>query len=176
MFNIEDRAMAVREVQKYLLVISQTEEYPVAVIVDGVYGDNTRAAVSVFQRRNGIAPTGAVDIITFYALEEQYSKIIEATVASEAVIDRSLYPLQIGDSSEDVSILNSYIRALNISYPDLPFPESGSFFSKKTEDAVKNLQSRMLRDENGEVDRILMVRIYDEIRFRNIINNSDVPV
>lgn len=37
-----------------------------AMSVDGIYGKGTKAAVSEYQRRNGIEPTGVVDENTFY--------------------------------------------------------------------------------------------------------------
>jgi peptidoglycan hydrolase-like protein with peptidoglycan-binding domain len=176
MYNIEDKPMAVREIQKYLLVISQKEDEPVAIVVDGVYGENTKIAVIAFQEKSGLPPTGAVDILTFYALEKQYSDIMELNEASRAVIDDAAYPLGIADSSDDVAVLNGYLRALSRSYPDMPLADKGNFYSKNTEDAVKHLQSKMMLEESGTVDHAMFVRIKREINFRNMIDKSSSSV
>ena len=45
MYSIYDKTLAIREVQRYLLLISEEEERITDIAVDGIYGESTRRAV-----------------------------------------------------------------------------------------------------------------------------------
>ena len=66
----------VSDLQTYLSLISQTLGNIPNVTVDGVYGEQTRAAVLAFQEANGIIPTGAVGPFTWQKIAQVYDSII----------------------------------------------------------------------------------------------------
>ena len=63
--RVEDKKReAVRELQKYFLTLARSGMEVPRLKIDGVYGDETREAVRIFQALMGIPVTGIVDIIT----------------------------------------------------------------------------------------------------------------
>ncbi len=64
----------VRQLQLMLRTIAQNTGVIPVVTVDGVYGANTEAAVSAFQRRNSLTVTGAVGPVTWDAIVRAYNE------------------------------------------------------------------------------------------------------
>ena len=58
-------AQPVRSLQTMLRVIAESNRSQPSVIPDGIYGQNTMAAVSAFQRRKGLPVTGVADPTTW---------------------------------------------------------------------------------------------------------------
>ena len=79
MYDIRGSA-PVRELHKYLLELSYaTHGYP-HLAIDGVFGRETREALSLFQRRSRLPVTGVADRRTWEALYSAYLPIIAARV------------------------------------------------------------------------------------------------
>ena len=176
MYRITDKPMAIREIQKYLLVISQNKDELTEIAVDGIYGETTRLAVSDFQINNGLDATGRVDLETFELLFREYSAILNAVADERDVILRESFPLGVGDSSDDIGILNSYLGALSNDYRDMEKPRSGNYFSPATERSVRQAEKRFGYGESGSVEPALLSRIRVELNFRKLINNLDRTV
>lgn len=66
----------VSDLQRYLQTISETLGNIPQVTVDGIYGENTRDAVSVFQSIYGLTVTGAVGPVTWQKIAEIYDSIV----------------------------------------------------------------------------------------------------
>ncbi len=66
----------VSDLQRYLRTISETLGNIPQVTVDGIYGENTRDAVSVFQSIYGLTVTGAVGPVTWQKIAEIYDSIV----------------------------------------------------------------------------------------------------
>ncbi len=77
MYDMNDRAAAIRRIQQYLYTISREYQYLPAVFVDGIYGEETRKGVADFQRNFNLAVTGRVNYVTFVALLAEYRRINE---------------------------------------------------------------------------------------------------
>ena len=77
MYNMNNKKDAVREIQKYLLEISESDNSGISRIsVDGVFGDETKKAVCEFQSEQGLPPTGIVDRLTYDALYAAYKEAL----------------------------------------------------------------------------------------------------
>ena len=61
MYTDEQKKSHIMELQRYLHGLNMHKGNEPAVIPDGVYGERTTAAVSLFQRENGIPVTGKTD-------------------------------------------------------------------------------------------------------------------
>ena len=72
MYDIKHPENAVRMTQSFLLEISYVDEDLPHVSIDGIYGERTRRAVRIFQRKNGLPETGRTDRETWNALYEAY--------------------------------------------------------------------------------------------------------
>ena len=62
----------IRSLQTMLRVIAQTEDAQPSLIPDGIYGPQTTAAVSAFQRNRGLPATGVTDQATWDAIVAAY--------------------------------------------------------------------------------------------------------
>ncbi len=165
MYHINDKNGAVREVQKYLLTISQTEEYLPHITVDGIYNEDTKLAVISFQHEMGLNETGKTDRETFDLLFSEYVRINESNDHEKNILNIKDFPLKRGSSGSDVAVLNTHIRELSAYYPDLGEPAS-DYFSSVTEDSVKLLQEYFLEDITGFADIKLFERIRKEANLR----------
>jgi peptidoglycan hydrolase-like protein with peptidoglycan-binding domain len=64
----------VRQLQRYLRVIGQSNPSVPVISVDGQYGSRTKAAVEAVQRLNGLEPTGQVGPITWNTIVDLYEE------------------------------------------------------------------------------------------------------
>ena len=82
-----DRGDTVSQLQYYLSVLSQFDNYIPFLAVDGIYGPKTQQAVRAFQFRYGLPDTGTVNQATWDRLYREYAGI------SADVLDRGdLFP------------------------------------------------------------------------------------
>ena len=78
MYRIEDKEKAITAIQRYLLIISQVNRFLPHITVDGVYGKETKEAVTIFQTLNGLEASGEVDFATFELLSVEAEKILNS--------------------------------------------------------------------------------------------------
>ncbi|MBE7020425.1 MAG: peptidoglycan-binding protein [Ruminococcaceae bacterium] len=65
----------IRNLQTMLRKINLNKNILPEVIVDGIFDEQTETAVRNFQKSADLNPNGAVDIITFEKIVEEYSRI-----------------------------------------------------------------------------------------------------
>lgn len=170
MYSIEDKAFAIREVQRYLLIISQNEDNFPTVVVDGIYGENTAFSVAEYKKRRNLPITAGVEKRTFDMLYSEASALTALKDAKQFTGDITGFPLKIGDSNNNVLILNALYRTLGKKYRDLPQKNLyGSFYSADTYGFTKGLQKIFGFSSDGIVTRELYARILEEL-------NSDVMI
>ena len=61
-------ACPIQSLQIMLRRVLPGTSYRTCLVPDGIYGEETRGAVSEFQRKNGLPVTGAVDLATWDTL------------------------------------------------------------------------------------------------------------
>ena len=69
-------SMPVRSLQTMLRVISKAENRTMNVVPDGIYGRQTAAAVSSYQREHGIPATGVTDQATWDHIVRKYGNAV----------------------------------------------------------------------------------------------------
>lgn len=151
MYNILDKAEAIKSVQRYLRLSES-----------GNYDSKTKSGVISFQEYWGITPSGIVDNVTFDLLRENYYR---ENAADDAARSDSLdnFPYKKDDYGNDLSIINSHISSTleNYSYYDrLP---RGSYFDLYTERAIRRLREIFSIDGENTLDKELYARIKREI-------------
>ncbi|MBQ8289782.1 MAG: peptidoglycan-binding protein [Clostridia bacterium] len=172
MYYISDKASAVREVQRMLLIISQATDGISEVTVDGIYGDTTRLAVLEFQKISGLEQTAEVDLETFTLLFDKSEKILTEARVNAGVSDEEKYPLMTGDASGAVRRLNTELLSLTRYLPDMPRADVRGFFGRATEDAVKYFQNLVRAEADGKVSALLFDRIKNELSHREKFKGS----
>ena len=170
MYRIENKNAAVSAVQRYLVTVSQIEESLPHITVDGFFGEETRIAVTEFQRLNGLPPTGEVDIVTYDALYLCHTDILRARENKNGVYTKTDFPLQRGDCNDSVLMLNAALRILS-EYYEIPAPDDDSFFSEATSTAVLYLRGVFDLGESEDVDYEFMRALSNEIFARQKLKN-----
>ena len=166
MYRIQDKEQAIRAVQRNLLIISQRDESLPHITVDGIYNEETRFAVSEFQRGRSLIATGAVDKETFDLLVIEANEILLDSDRRSNIINESSFPLRLGDSNNDVSMLNTILDELSEYYLDITEVQISSFFSRATESGVKTMQRHLREKQDGEVTIKLFDRLREELNAR----------
>lgn len=172
MYRIENKAAAIREVQKYLRTLSQEGGTLPLVSIDGTYGPHTELAVRAFQKEQDLPETGIVNYATFTALYEAY-RVYEESRALDALPSHGDFPLHLGDSGDGVTALHTLLRMLGTYYPDLGRIPNTSAFSDDTERAVCYLQTVFIEDPDGIVTKKLYLRMERELAACRMANQTD---
>ena len=71
--ELGEQQFLVAIIQNALRELTVLYEYPQPIPLDGLYGESTAAAVRLFQEKNGLPPTGAVDRATWNRLADVYN-------------------------------------------------------------------------------------------------------
>lgn len=156
MYRLDDKQAAIREIKKYLYVIS-TRVYPQIErgTIDGQYDEATRMAVKKFQRIKRLKESGEVDIDTFNALYDVYRSATDDFYARDYIIGSTPLPVGIGCNSDDVRVLHVMINELAREHPDVKDVGNGSYYSPRTAASVMALRRVYGLDEKESIDKEL---------------------
>ena len=149
-----DTGDQVRNIQYLLAYLAQFYSEIPPVAFDGIYGEETAAAVSAFQRLFELPITGEVDLATWDALYRTYLGFIE-TIPFK-YFDGRLYPypgvpLRLGSESEIVRLMQEYLNYIANFYPQIPTVSPTGYFGPLTQDAVIAFQRLQGITPNGTV-------------------------
>ncbi|MBQ2249138.1 MAG: peptidoglycan-binding protein [Clostridia bacterium] len=144
----------VRNLQYFLSYLSQFYDTIPALTVDGVFGEETRAAVEAAQRTFGLLPDGVVGEETWNRIYRAYVGIVR-TIPPEYVEGYTLpyggVPLRIGAESEQVTLLQEYLNYIGRTYTEIPPTAATGYFGPRTQNAVLAFQERFGLAPNGVV-------------------------
>lgn len=128
----------IREIQRYLRTAAQHTGQTPTVGIDGIYGDETAAAVSAFQRQFGLPVNGDVDKATFDLLRDTH--LIGITAKSAAVpingfpnVDMRLMP---NISGFEIYFLQVMIDVLRNFYENINPVKISGIYDRATQNAV----------------------------------------
>lgn len=120
---------------------------PAITTIDGVFGAETRSAVTAFQRIFNLTPDGIVGKRTWYRISYIYvavKKLAELNSEGERPqYDDNAYPglLQFGDTGTAVQNLQFYLKSIAAFNPFIPDLAIDGRFGRSTENAVRAFQS-----------------------------------
>lgn len=139
-----DEGVAVRELQYLLLFISAFNNQIPPVIVNGIFGPETRDAVIAFQRFYGLSQTGRVDFETWEQIYDSYVGILETLPEgyfSPVTEPYGGIPLRLGSEGEEVSRIQDYLNYISNTYTEIPKVTVDGIFGPATQAAVLAYQS-----------------------------------
>lgn len=150
-----DQALFIREMQTYLRTVATRHTKIPLIAVDGVYGPETTAAVTAFQKTFGLEPTGRVDRTTWDAIFREYTRIIKEEAPAEAVrpYPHPHHVIVPGDSGNLVLILQIMLDTIAARYSNLPPVEINGHYDEDTEKIVRELQKSAGLEPNGKTDK-----------------------
>lgn len=158
----------VRTVQIRLNRISNNyPAIPKIIRTDGIFGDDTEAAVRAFQQIAEIDVDGVVGKATWYAILFYYNAVKRLNeLDSEGIALGEVtqqYPgvLELGSSGNAVENLQFYINYVSNFYPSIPRVERDGVFGPATENAVRQVQATFGLAEDGVVGPVTWQSLYN---------------
>lgn len=163
--NSETIGQPIQNLQTMLRTISQYDKTVLPVIPDGIYGKDTMASVSSFQKRAGLPVTGVADLNTWYKMVETYRRAVVEIGPAEPVnplleAAQSIHP---GDANNNLYLMHGMLLAIAAFYPSLPKPACNNLHDEASVAAIKWLQERAGIEPTGEITRITwsnLARLY----------------
>ena len=145
----------IRSLQTMLRVLAEDNNRYIRVIPDGIYGPETAAAVTAFQRNHGISPTGVADQQTWEAVVAEYEP---------ALIRRdSAWPLNIilnpgqvirqGERHPHLHLVQAILAVLADTYGSITPPPNTGILDDATADALSSFQMLNGLPMTGHLDK-----------------------
>ena len=145
----------IRSLQTMLRVLAEDNNRYIRVIPDGIYGPETAAAVTAFQRNHGISPTGVADQQTWEAVVAEYEP---------ALIRRdNAWPLNIilnpgqvirrGERHPHLHLVQAILAVLAETYGSITRPLNTGILDDATADALSSFQMLSGLPMTGHLDK-----------------------
>ncbi|MGN0601006.1 MAG: peptidoglycan-binding protein [Oscillospiraceae bacterium] len=162
----ENKASDVREAQRFLRTISKYNSNIPTVNADGTYGEETRNAVSAFQRESGLPETGELDPKTWDELYKLYKEAAMFFSELESISPRAVgeTPLTIGSAGYPVYIIQIMLNTIAQFYDNLSGAAINGIYDNETAEEVRRIQAIAGLPETGMLNRATwnaLARIYN---------------
>lgn len=150
-----DQALYIREIQSYLRRIAQEDSDIPLIMVDGVYGPETTSAVTAFQEKYGLDPTGTVNLATWNRIVEQYLKVIASNAPPQSIspFPSADYVLRPGDSGSLVGLVQVMLNTIARPFANMQEIAVSGNYDDETRAAVQRFQEKTRLPPTGEVDQ-----------------------
>lgn len=146
---------AVFEVQSYLRNIGRLDSDISPVVPDGIFGEETTAAVRSFQMKYDLEETGVVDFETWESIKKKNAEAVFTTSQPIQIarIRNEDLPLATGMDNTLVYTLHLMLNNLAEHFGNFtPLPLQ-SLFDENTEREVRRFQRVISVTETGQVDK-----------------------
>ena len=153
MYEITDDS-PVRELQRYLLTVSYATHGLPHIAIDGIFGEETRQAVLVFQAQNSLPTSGVADAKTWAELYRQYEEAIALQSPNPLDLPPNALPLALRAEGDDVLLLQVILSAVNRELSErLGKIRLDGYFDLRLQEAVRAYQRLRGLAASGIVDR-----------------------
>lgn len=149
-------AQPVRSLQTMLRIIANDDARYQNVIPDGIYGPQTRSAVSVFQLQNGIPVTGVVNNQTWDAIVRTYRPALIRTAKAQSIyisLDAGQV-LRRGETSPYLYLVQSMLTVISQMFGVITAPEINGILDEPTAGALADFQQLSGLPITGELDKV----------------------
>jgi peptidoglycan hydrolase-like protein with peptidoglycan-binding domain len=149
-------AQPIRSLQTMIRVIAQEDERQPSLVPDGIYGNQTTAAVAAFQRNHGIPATGVADQNTWEQIVEAYEPALVRAGPAQP-LEIILEPGQVirrGDSMPNIYILQAVLVVLSEIYSSITPPGVNGILDEATSASIEAFQALSGLPQTGELDKI----------------------
>lgn len=162
----------IRSLQQMLRTIAFAGMDIPLVVPDGIYGDNTKAAITAFQQKSGLPATGTVDHTTHQALVHAHNHANELLSPAQPSVHHFPASLVIlpGQYHPHVRLAQAMQQNLRQEFQGIPSVTVTGYLDNATQDALKLLQTLSGMDPTGHLDKATwnrLTRIYRCIFDRN---------
>lgn len=146
----------IRSIQTMLRVIATDANRPITIIPDGIYGPQTIAAVSEFQKIYGLPITGIVDQSTWDRINLEYSPALVQIDAAQP-LEIILQPGQIirrGEYNPIIYLVQAMLLLLSKVYSSISEPGMSGIVDIPTSESISSFQVLSNLPDTGELDKI----------------------
>lgn len=164
----------IRSLQTMLQVIALDDNRIPLVIPDGVYGQSTINAVSIFQQLYGIPITGISDQITWEKIAQIYENAVvnvDKAEPIEIIMNRN-YTMKLGSAGPYVYFLQIMLQHLSTDHASITEPGISGIYDKETTNAVKTFQRFANLPVTGDVDKLTWKNIVYQFTL-NVHHNKE---
>ena len=141
-------------VHYYLAFIGRFYDAIPVIAIDSVFGSETRDAVFAFQKLFGLTVDGIVGRQTWYALQDEYDRILRSLPEEYMSYSSLLYPgyfITTGASGKVVEQVQTMLQVIAESDGDVPMIRVDGVYGPQTVAAVKAVQRLSGLPETGYV-------------------------
>ena len=146
----------IRSLQTMLRVIATHHTDLPSVIPDGIYSQQTAAAVSAFQQKFGIPVTGITDQRTWEQIVSVYEPAL--TQASPAqplqIVLESNQVIRAGEAHHSIYLVQAMLTSLSREYGTVPPPPITGILDSGTADSLAAFQQLSGLERTGQLDKI----------------------
>jgi len=152
---LTEKEKVIFEIQQKLRNIYKGQGDDPAIIPDGIFSDETKRAVTDFQKSQNLTRTGKVDFATFEALKTENERVLfrESLPVQVMRIRNEDFPLSYGDENEFVEKLKIMLNLVADRHKNFSSLERNSIFDRDTEEQVRRWQAVTFTRETGVVDK-----------------------
>ena len=146
----------IRSLQTMLRVISEDDRTFPTVVLDGIYGPTTMAAVTEIQRRENLPLTGITDQATWDRIVPRYEDAlirVDQAEPIEIILDPGQV-IKLGDEGPYIYLAQSLLIWLSKDHIDIIAPSHTGIFDEETENALSEFQKLAGLPQTGELDKI----------------------
>ena len=146
----------IRSLQTMLRVLAEDSPRYTPVIPDGIYGPETMAAVTTFQRNHGLSPTGITDQQTWEAVVAEYEPALIRRSAAQSLY-LVLNPGQVirrGERHPHIYLVQAILAVLAETYESIGQPGNTGILDDATADALSAFQMISGLPMTGQLDKM----------------------
>ena len=146
----------VRSLQTMLRVLAEDDRDIFSLIPDGIYGNQTRQAVTAFQRKYGIPATGVVNQETWDRITAEHSPALVRLGPAEP-LRLILNPNQIirrGEAHPYLFLVQGMLTTLAEIYGSILVPGMSGVLDMPTSESLASFQELSSLPQTGELDKI----------------------
>lgn len=145
----------IRSMQTMLRTATWNDKTAPTIIPDGIYGKQTTTAVTDFQRKNNLPPTGVMDLATWEKLVPQYEAALIEQEAAEP-LQMMFQPGQVIEAGEwnyHMFVVQAILAVLARIHKDFPKAPVSGVLDGETQRCLSHFQSLAGLPETGCLDK-----------------------
>ena len=146
----------VYDLQTSLRLLSRADPDLPSVTPDGVYGAETKNAVTAFQQKHGLPSTGEADEATWNAIREEFRIHQNLRTAPNllAAFPGGSITIEPGSTADVVLIIQVILRAISRVFLDFTTLSITGVYDPPTQQEIRRFQRRVRLPETGNTDKL----------------------
>ncbi len=170
-YTEDEKRNVVLELQKYLNEIFKSDPDIPPLVVDGVYGPETKETVIKFCEKHDLPQNGEVDKEIWDKIIEIYNEYSVDVIKPLSVFPSVEYIMRPDDNNILVSMLQVMLQALGLRYRNCPMVNVTGIYDDLTVAGVKNIQNIVQTEPTGDVNLITwnnIATLFNELELQNL--------